>query len=261
MMKSVQPVFSLAFRLMFRSKKTLFMSLLALMPVVGAMVAAAAIRFRFGEGAPTGFGMVSQLMSLVYLQFLVLAVTLFYATALIGDEIEDRTLTYLFVRPIPRGIVYLGKYLAGLLVCAILVVPSAVLAFGILTSLDSAEEAWPHAVVLAKDIGVLALGLLAYTSFFGFLGARFKRPLLIGILFSLGWESVITYLPGYIHRFTVMHYLQSLLPHPSGQRGVLALFEQTTSAPVAVATLLLIAGGFLALGCWTVSRREYVLEA
>ena len=45
----------------------------------------------------------------------------FYGTALMADEVEDKTLTYLFTRPIPRGAVLIGKYLAYL-ACTILVV-------------------------------------------------------------------------------------------------------------------------------------------
>lgn len=253
-------VFSLSLRLLLRSRKTIFMVLLALMPVAGSAVAAAAIRFRFGEGAGTGFGLAADLMSLVMLVLLV-AVTLFYATALIGDEVEDKTLTYIFVRPVPRAVIYAGKYLAASLTAGVLVIPSAALSFLILISLDPPSEVGAHAVILAKDVGILLLGVLAYTGLFGLFGAWLKRPLLTGILFSLGWESIITYIPGYIHRFTVMHYLQSLLPHASGQRGVLALFNQVTPAPTAILSLLIIAAGTLALACWIVSRREYVLEA
>jgi len=128
-------------------------------------------------------------------------------------------------------------------------------------SADSPAEALSHAGIFALDLGILSLGIVAYGALFGFLGAFFKRALLIGLTFSLAWESLVTYLPGYLNRLTVMHYLQSLLPHPSGQRGLLSIFKQTTSAPAALAALLIIAAGFIGLGCWTVSRKQYVLEA
>jgi len=260
-MEALGAVFSLSCRLLVRSKKTIFMGLLALLPVAASALAAAAVRLRFGEGAPTGFGAASQVMTLIYMQVLLLAITLFYATALIGDEIDEKTITYLFVRPVPRSTIYLGKFLSCLLVAACLILPSAAFSFAILSSVDVPEEVRAHAWILAQDVAILALGTAAYSALFGFLGVVLKRPLLVGLLFCLGWESVVTYIPGYIHRFTVMHYLQSLLPHPSGQRGLLQIFQQTTSAPVAIVTLLGIASGFLALSCWAVSRKQYVLEA
>jgi ABC-type transport system involved in multi-copper enzyme maturation permease subunit len=260
-MGALGAVFSLAARLQIRSRRTLVMALVAMLPVAGSMLATAVIRLQFGDATSTGFGQVAEVMSLIYLQFLLLAVTLFYATAIIGDEIDEKTITYLFVRPVPRAVIFLGKYLSCVLVGGLLIIPSAVLSFLILTSADPAEEAFRHLGVIAQDAAILILGILAYSSFFGLMGAALKRPLLWGILFCLGWESLVTYIPGFIHRFTIMHYLQSLLPHPSGQRGILSLFKSVTPASTSVITLLLIAAGLLALSCWTVSRKEYVLEA
>ena len=46
-----------------------------------------------------------------YLRFTVPVLGVFYGTSLIADEVEDKTITYLFTRPIPRGAVLVGKYL------------------------------------------------------------------------------------------------------------------------------------------------------
>ena len=53
----------------------------------------------------------------------------FYGTSLIADEVEDKTITYLFTRPIPRGAVLLGKYLAYLACTVLVVLPSVVLVY------------------------------------------------------------------------------------------------------------------------------------
>ena len=47
----------------------------------------------------------------LYLWVIVPILGVFYGTSLIADEVEDKTITYLFVRPIRRGAVLLGKYL------------------------------------------------------------------------------------------------------------------------------------------------------
>ncbi len=49
-----------------------------------------------------------------YLRFIVPVLGVFYGTSLMADEVEDKTITYLFTRPIPRGAVLVGKYLAYL---------------------------------------------------------------------------------------------------------------------------------------------------
>ena len=62
-----------------------------------------------------------------YLRFTVPVLGVFYGTSLIADEVEDKTITYLFTRPIPRGAVLVGKYLAYLACTVFVVLPSVVL--------------------------------------------------------------------------------------------------------------------------------------
>lgn len=260
-MEALKAVLFLSFRLLLRSRKTLVMALLAMAPVVAALLAVVIVRLQTGPAPATGFGILTELASIGYIQILLLALPLFYGTSLIGDEVEERTITYLFVRPVPRAIIFVGKYLACVLTVVVLVFPSFLLAFSILSSLDPAGEVIRHLPVLFQDLGILLLGILAYCSLFGLFGAIMKRPLLWGLVFALLWEGIVTYIPGYVHRLTIAHYLQSLVPHASGQRGVLQIFGETTSAPIAILTLLVIAGAFAALASWTVSRRQYVLPA
>ena len=48
-------------------------------------------------GGATVFG---GMIWLLYLRFIVPVLGVFYGTALIADEVDDKTITYLFVRPI-----------------------------------------------------------------------------------------------------------------------------------------------------------------
>jgi ABC-type transport system involved in multi-copper enzyme maturation permease subunit len=260
-MEPLKAVITLSLRLMLRSRKTLVMALVVFLPVLASLLGVVIYKIRMGGAGATGFGLATELMTGAYIHVFVLAIPLFYATSLIGDEIEDKTITYLFVRPIPRSIIYLGKYLAGILTSLIIVIPSATLSFFILSTLDPVSEVVRHMGVFLQDLSILFLGILAYSSLFGAFGAVLKRPLLWGIVFSVGWEWVVTYIPGYIHKFTILHYLQSLLPHPSAQRGVLQIFQESTSPVASVITLVVVSATFLGLSCWVVSRREYLLEA
>ena len=40
---------------------------------------------------------------LLFVRFIVPVLGVFYGTALIADEVEDKTITYLFTRPIPAA--------------------------------------------------------------------------------------------------------------------------------------------------------------
>ena len=59
----------------------------------------------------------------------------------------------------------------------------------------------------------LALGLSVYGALFAFIGAKFKRPLLVGLIFVFGWEQAALAFPGYLKKFTIAYYLQALVPH------------------------------------------------
>jgi len=197
-----------------------------------------------------------------YLRFIVPVLGVFYGTSLIADEVEDKTITYLFTRPIRRGAVLLGKYLAYLACTVFVVLPSVIIVYLCITPVRGSLGG--SFLDLLKDLVLLGIGLAAYGAVFAWIGAKFKRPLLIGLIFIFGWEQVAMTFPGYMRQFTVAYYLQALVPHAMPNDGVVSfvqsLFHQTASLPTSLIALAVIIVAFLALAAATVERREYVLE-
>lgn len=259
-------IFELSFGEMLWSRRTIFMAL-----VVGGPVLLAGI-FRVVEsfgapalrvnGSPVAGGSVFGVMVwMLYVRFIVPVLGLFYGTALMADEVEDRTLTYLFTRPVPRGAVLLGKYLAYLACTSLVVLPSVMLTYFLTVPFAQVAGTF-RALVL--DLAILGVGLAVYGAVFAFVGARFKRPLVSGLAFAFGWEQLALALPGYLRQFTVAHHLQALVPHAMPADSALSviqgLFRQTPSAATALAALAGMLVVFLWLAMRTVARREYVLE-
>ena len=187
---------------------------------------------------------------------------MFYGTALIADEVEDKTITYLFTRPIRRGAVLLGKYFVYLTVTGFVVLPSVVLVYLLVAPIGSNLGA--SFIPVLKDLALLAIGLAVYGAVFAFVGAQFKRPLLLGLLFAFGWEQLAMLVPGYLRRFTIAYYLQGPVPHAMPQDGVVSLFQAIVQDTPSLATSLVGLAAiwlvFLSLGMRAVERREYVLE-
>jgi ABC-2 type transport system permease protein len=187
----------------------------------------------------------------------------FYGTSLVADEVEDKTITYLFTRPIARGAVVIGKYLAYLAATVLVVLPSVMVLYFLIvpTGGGSLAEAFP---ALLKDLGLLGLGLAVYGSLFAWVGSRFKYPLVTGLVFAFGWEQGIMLVPGYLKRFTVSYYIQGLVPHAMPQDSALSILQIVSRDSLSATTSLVMLGliwlSFLGLAAWTVSRREYVLE-
>ncbi|MBI3263775.1 MAG: ABC transporter permease [Acidobacteria bacterium] len=261
-------IFELSLGEMLWSRRTIFMALVVGSPVllagvIRAIEAAGIAGFRVESLRINGATIFGMLIWVLYLRFIVPVLGIFYGTALIADEIEDKTITYLFTRPIPRGAVLVGKYLAYLTCTILVVLPSVMLVYFLLVPIGSASlvGSFPS---LVTDLGLLALGLAVYGSLFGFVGARLKRPVVFGLVFAFGWEQAALIFPGYLRRFTVAYYLQALVPHAMPEQSTLgavqALFRDAPSGLVSLAWLALFWLGFLFLAARTVERREYVLE-
>jgi hypothetical protein len=117
---------------------------------------------------------------------------------------------------------------------------------------------------LLKDLALLALGLAVYGAVFAFIGAKFKRPLLIGLIFIFGWEQAALAFPGYLKYYTVAYYLQALVPHAMPRDSALSMiqgiFRDTPGLGTSLLGLFVIWAIFLFFARWVVERKEYVLE-
>ncbi len=260
-------VFDLSLGQMLWSRRTIFLGLM-----VGAPLALGVL-FRiletFGIGPQTGGRMAAGstvfggMIWILYLRFIVPVLGVFYGTALVADEVEDKTITYLFVRPVSRAAILAGKYLAYLATTVFVVLPGVVLLYFVVIPLGNGSLAGSFPALLT-DLGLLALGLAAYGAVFAAIGAWLKRPLVVGLVFAFGWEQLAMALPGYLRKFTVAYYLQSLVPHSMPTEGLgsvlQALFREVPSPTVAIAALLVIVVACVYLAGLAVERREYVLE-
>ena len=272
---SVLRVFDLTLGQMLWSRRTVFLGVVAGTPVLIAAGLRATVSLGWmqfdggasGETLPlTGPGIFGLMVWVFYLRFTVPVLGVSYGTSLIADEVEDRTITYLFTRPISRGAVLLGKYLAFLVSAAVVVLPSVLVTYFLVAPLlgGSIGQSFP---ALVTDLGLIALGLAVYGAVFALVGAWFRRPLLAGLVFVFGWEPVVSVIPGYMKHFTVSFYLQGLVPHAmprdSGTTAIVAVlqaFQAPMSTWSSVAWLCTIWVGTLVAAVRVVESREYVLE-
>ena len=258
------------------SRRTVFMALVVGGPVVIAIALRVLVIVNlvdFGgssvDGQPLqvdGPAIFGLMVWAFYLRFTVPVLGVFYGTALIADEVEDKTITYLFTRPVSRGAILFGKYLAYLVCTSLVVLPSVMLVYFLVVPMlgGSIGANFPS---LIADLGLLGLGLAVYGAVFALVGAWLKHPLLSGLVFVSGWEPVAVVIPGYMKNFTVAYYVQGLVPHAMPQEGTLSLiqtvlqvFQSPSSVWVNLVSLLVIWIGTLAAATWVVEHREYVLE-
>jgi ABC-2 type transport system permease protein len=259
-------VFDLSLGEMLWSRRTIFMVLVVGGPVILAVV----VRILDSFGMPalrvnnqriSGMGVFGIVIWMLFLRFVIPILGVFYGTALMADEVEDKTITYLFTRPVPRGAILVGKYLAYLVCTSLVVLPSVMLVYFLLIRFSEIPSTFMQVVT---DLGLLFTGLAVYGALFAFIGAFFKRPLVIGLIFVMGWEQTAMALPGYMKRFTVAYYLQALVPHSMPSDGVVSvlqgMFRDTPPVSVCLTWLTVYVVVFLYLAAKTVDRKEYILE-
>ncbi len=267
LMTAAVRVFELSLGEMLWSRRTIFMGLVVGLPVLLALVIrlfdlVGASGVRVNNTAIDGPAVFGLIIWAFFLKFSIPVLGVFYGTSLIADEVEDKTITYLFSRPISREAVLLGKYLAYLGCTILVVLPSIMLVW--LLVIPMGGSLGTNFIDLVKDLGIVAIGLAVYGAVFAFIGAKFKRPLLIGLVFVFGWEQVVLMIPSNFQLFSVAYYLQGLVPHAmpndSTASMVQAIFRQIPSLSSSLISLSVITVGFLYVAARIVAKREYVLE-
>jgi hypothetical protein len=143
--------------------------------------------------------------SLAYVHMLVAALLMAPA---IAEEIEDKTYTYLWSRPIPRWSVLAGKLLIGSLIASILLGASALVATGVAGT--------PEGSILARSLVAVFLGVIAVGCISSSLGILLpKHPLAGAITYFLVLDSMIGAMPFSGARISVMHNVIEISGHGS----------------------------------------------
>jgi ABC-2 type transport system permease protein len=267
LMTSAWRIFGLSIGEMLWSRRTIFMALVVGSPIAVALVARivqsmGTAPLRVNGVQVDAVSMFGAMIWILFLWFIVPVLGVFYGTSLIADEVDDKTITYLFTRPVRRGAVVVGKFIAYLVCTTLVVLPSVMIVYFLMVPFRQIPSSF---ISLVIDLGVLGLGLAAYGALFALIGASLRRPLVIGLVFVFGWELVTLVMPGYLKRFTLAYYLQTLVPHsmPTGDTVSLlqgAVFTDPPSAAASIGFLIMAIVLSLALAVRVVEQREYVLE-
>jgi ABC-type transport system involved in multi-copper enzyme maturation permease subunit len=156
----------------------------------------------------------------------------------IAEEIEDKTYTYLWSRPISRWSVLAGKLLVGTLLAATFVCASAAAGIGV--------AGMPEMDILVQSFAALLLGVLAVGCIASSLGILLpKHPLAGAITYFLVLDSMIGALPFSGARISVMHNVIELSGNGDGSSMVTSLLW-----------LMGIALLWITVALWLLGRKE-----
>jgi ABC-2 type transport system permease protein len=199
-------LFVLTLRQHARGRRLLVMSLLFALPSVLAAVVSLAARHPPQPGV-LEFAFVFNLIP----HALAPLTALLYAAGLIRDEVEEQTLTYLLLRPLPRWALYVVKLVATLLVTSLLTAIFTGLTFLVIAV--TVPEG-PTAGMIERALttaGTLALAQVGYCGLFGALGLLTRRALLVGVAYIILFEGLLASFDTVARRMTVMYYFRVLI--------------------------------------------------
>jgi len=174
----------------------------------------------------------------IFAPFIALAL----GSAALGDLVEDRTLVYVWLRPVPRHSIATAAFTAVISVVGPIVVGVMTVAAAI-TGVDD---------LLVATALATALAVFAYSGLFMALGLRFKRSLLIGLSYIAIWELLMSRLGDWFALLSVRSYPMSILSDATGVNMRLA--DRSTLASYIVPLAVGLAG--ILYTSWRLTRTE-----
>ena len=197
-------------------------------------------------------------------QNLVLQGTLYFGClftfgGLVRGEQITKTLHHLFLAPVRREVVLLGKYLAAFALTATLFGLTSAASYLLLLSDSGRPAMLAHlgaggAGRTAAYVFVAVLACAAYGAVFLAFGQWVKNPIFPALAFW-GWEHLNFLLPEGLKRLGLIHYLLSLTPVRVPE-SFLAILGEPLPAWVAIPVPLLFTAALLAFAAWKVRRTE-----
>ncbi len=197
-------------------------------------------------------------VSSIFVYHILALVSAIFTTAIISQEVEQRTIVYLLTRPVPRWKLLTLRYAASVIVVAFVGILCAVL------SSIGAYHGFGSNPLLAKDCAALVVGACAYGALFLLVSLMFNRAMIICLLFAFGWETAVPNMPGEMYYLSIYSYLQGIAQHPSaGDNRLLALLiggnaDNTLTAGTSYFVMAALVVALIALGSWWFTTFEYL---
>ncbi|MBA3644416.1 MAG: ABC transporter permease [Chloroflexia bacterium] len=182
-------------------------------------------------------------------------IALILATAALGNEVEDRTLPYLVLKPISRFRIVVEKYAAVLIVT----VPAVLLGLGLTALIVAQADVSARSVdaerlmpVVWAMLGAATAGIALTAAIFLAVSLVVPRALLAGIVYTFIWESLLgRFLPG-LRVISIRHYVQSIFVELLDDPRV--TIANVTSLRNALITILVACLVALLLATWRLRR-------
>lgn len=264
-------VFAASVSELLRRRRLVFLGLVTAIPLLLTLAwrlwGEQAVEFLGQNEVLTPAGYFTNTVRELYLKLLVLVVGLAFGVPTVNDEVEGRTITYLFTRPIGKPAVFIGRLLAVQSVAGGLLAASLMGCFALMVVGNFDAVSFDFLKLYVNHVLVVLLAVVCYVAVFAVIGTAFVRPLVWGVLYALGWEMIGAQLPGRLRYWTLDYHLRNLLLGREASAdslldAVRGLLAPSGGLSPGVSLLVLVAAlvAVMALGGAVFSRKEYVVS-
>lgn len=197
----------------------------------------------------------------IFVLHLLALVSAVYTTAILSQEVEQKTIVYLLTRPVPRWKLLLFRWLSSVLVVTLIGwLGLFMVSFGVFRS------GWLSNPLLLGDMKSVLFGAFAYGALFLLVSLLFNRAMIICLIYAFGWELSVPNMPGEIYFASVFSHMQAIAQHPSSQTSDNKLVQammgdlgvNTLSPGTSYAVLILLTALCAGLSLMWFSKFEYV---
>lgn len=224
-------MFRISVRQLASRSKLILIVLLALLPIALAALVSATL----SRDETSNHGFINTLLDGLLIAGILPIVTMVLATSSFGNELEDRTLSYLVLKPIPRWLIVLPKLLASIVIGGLVLIASGVAATllggssigAVLLVLDGNLQA-------ALAVGVaLFVGVVTYAAIFTWAGLMTSRAIAFALIYVFVWEGLISSFLEGVRYLSVRGYTLAIM-HGLDDKSFEALGERVIEFPAAV---------------------------
>jgi ABC-2 type transport system permease protein len=234
-MRAFRAIADVTVRALVGRRRTITIALIASLPVLLALL------IRLGGGRPDA----PEILDTLVIRTVCPLVALVIGTGAIGAEIEDGTLIFQLLKPVPRWLLALAKTAVAAFLTAVLLVPPIVITGLLLGGLGASSLSTTVGFALA-----CLLGGTAYATAFTALGTVTSRALIVGLGYTLIWEGVLAGLLEGTRFLSVRQATLGIAAALTGRDVGVDPLPATTSAVILTAVIL----GGIAVSAWSLRR-------
>ncbi|MHC4942672.1 MAG: ABC transporter permease subunit [Planctomycetota bacterium] len=237
-------------------RRGVMLTLLALLPI---LLMLGALLFNVERGGGSLFFIITLVTFYHYINMIFY---IFLGCSALGESLEDKTITYELICPVPRSMIFAGRIASYWVSTMVIILPVICTAYFVSMVRYGGEILVRNLPSLAAVVLMTCVAALVYGSVFMVLSLLLKRAIYVAIILAVVVDGFIAYLPLRVAALSPQIHLKNLMALISGDdrfRIMIPGVEPIELAPgISVVVLVMVWLFFTGLGGVLFSRKQLI---